>query len=191
MTATVGAIIDKALAEESGEYTNNAHDAGGPTKWGITQATLSEYLGRPASILEVQELTRADAWSVLYDRYVKRPRFDQVVKIAPAVGAKLVDAGVNCGQPTVAMWLQRCLNAFSLCGTKYRDVAVDGAVGPGTLAALQAFLAWRGPEGAAVLLEALECLQGDHYIELAEKRPPDADFVYGWIKDRVGEAHAG
>ena len=185
MSDPIGAIIDKALTEESGKYTNNPNDPGGPTRWGVTLAELAEFRGRPVSASDVAMLTQSEAWSILYAKYVHAPKFDQVVKISTSIGAKLIDAGINIGQPTVAMYLQRCLNAFNLRGTKYPDMKVDGVVGAGTLSALVIYLAWRGAEGEKVLLEALNCLQGEHYIELAEKRPQDTEFVYGWILQRV------
>ena len=54
-----------------------------------------------------------------------------------------------------------------------------------TLAALRTFLAHRGLEGETVLLKALNCLQGARYIELAEARPQNKSFVYGWLRERV------
>lgn len=185
MSDPIGAIIDKVLAEESGQYTNDPNDAGGPTRWGITQTVLADFRGHPVSATDVSMLTQSEAWSIYYAKYVRTPKFDLVAKISMAIGAKLIDAGVNVGPPTIAMFLQRCLNAFSLRGSKYPDVAVDGSVGPGTLSALSSYLAWRGAEGERVMLEALNCLQGERYIELAEKRPADQDFIYGWLKDRV------
>ena len=181
----IAAIIDKVLAEESGQYTNDPNDAGGPTRWGITQTELADFRGHPVSATDVSMLTQSEAWSILYARYVRAPKFDAVAKISMPIGAKLIDAGVLCGQPTVGMWLQRCLNAFSLRGTKYAIGKVDGAVGPATLSALTQFIAWRGKEGEGVLLEALRDLEGEHFIEVEEKHQTDADFIYGWILQRV------
>lgn len=56
---------------------------------------------------------------------------------------------------------------------------------PRTLAALRAYLAKRGTEGETVLLKALNCLQGERYIDIAERRPKDEEFVYGWLRARV------
>jgi len=36
-----------------------------------------------------------------------------------------------------------------------------------------------------VLLRALNCLQGERYIALAEGRPKDEAFIYGWLRTRV------
>jgi hypothetical protein len=60
-------------------------------------------------------------------------------------------------------------------------------VGPATLAALDAFLDVRGQgRGETVLLRALEALQGERYLRLAEKRPANEAFLYGWLPNRIG-----
>ena len=64
----------------------------------------------------------------------------------------------------------------------------DGRVGPTTLAALDTFLKVRGRgSGETVLLRALEALQGERYLRLAERRPANEAFLYGWLANRVGE----
>ena len=40
-------------------------------------------------------------------------------------------------------------------------------------------------EGEQVLLRALNCSQGARYLELAEGREANEDFLYGWVKERV------
>jgi hypothetical protein len=60
---------------------------------------------------------------------------------------------------------------------------MDGRVGPVTLAALFQSLARSG--GEQVILAALNSLQGEHYIALAERRPKDERFVWGWLAHRV------
>jgi hypothetical protein len=57
-----------------------------------------------------------------------------------------------------------------------------------TLAALDAFLKLRGRRsGETVLLRALEALQGERYLGLAERRPANEAFLYGWLANRIGE----
>jgi len=181
----VDTIIAAILQREGPGYTNDPRDSGGPTKFGITQDALSEYLGHPATPADVQALDEEGASGFYYTQFVHRPRFDELMEISPPIAEELIDTGVNCGPPIAAQFLQRCLNAFNLNATKFADIDVDGHLGAGTLRALQAFLAWRGAEGEVVMLRALNCLQGERYIELAEKRPKDEAFVYGWIRSRV------
>ena len=60
-------------------------------------------------------------------------------------------------------------------------------VGPVTLHALEAFLAARGKKaGETVLMRALEALQGERYLRLAERRPANEAFLYGWLANRIG-----
>ena len=66
----------------------------------------------------------------------------------------------------------------------YPDLVVDGRIGPGTLAALAGFLKRRGTGGEAVLLKAIEALQGERYVALAERRPANEAFLYGWLASR-------
>lgn len=82
-------------------------------------------------------------------------------------------------------WLQRWLNVFNHEGKRYPDIHVDGNIGPRTLAALEHYLAWRGQEGEAVLVKALNCSQGTYYLNVAEKNHNNEQFIYGWIKNRV------
>jgi len=54
------------------------------------------------------------------------------------------------------------------------------------LSALEAFLHARGASGEDVLLKAIEALQGARYVELAERRPANEAFLYGWLANRIG-----
>jgi lysozyme family protein len=98
----------------------------------------------------------------------------------------------SCSTPA-STWVRRwpppfssALNALNRGARDYADIAVDGAVGPATLAALAGFLRTRAPAGETVLLKALEALQGERYLHLAETRPANEAFLYGWLANRMG-----
>jgi len=40
-----------------------------------------------------------------------------------------------------------------------------------------------------VLLTALNCSQGARYLELAEGREKNEDFLFGWVLNRVADQH--
>ena len=105
--------------------------------------------------------------------------------------------------PAVAVtFLQRALTALNRNAKDYPDLVPDGRVGAQTLAALDSFLKLRGSSpsvglggadqqrtsGETVLLRALEALQGERYLRLAERRPANEAFLYGWLANRIGEA---
>lgn len=92
---------------------------------------------------------------------------------------------MNMGPTVASRMLQRWLNVFNLRGRLYPDMDADGRIGPRTISALRAFLNNRGQDGERVMLTALNCTQGDRYLELAEKREANESFVYGWLKERV------
>jgi lysozyme family protein len=92
------------------------------------------------------------------------------------------------GPAVAATFLQRALTALNRNGGDYPDLVPDGRIGDCTLAAFDAFLALRGTgSGEAVLLRALEALQGERYLRLAERRPANETYLYGWLANRIGE----
>ncbi|EJH7109606.1 hypothetical protein NF080_004805, partial [Salmonella enterica subsp. enterica serovar Newport] len=82
-------------------------------------------------------------------------------------------------------YFQRWLNVFNDQQKFYPDLLVDGQIGPRTLSALKFFLSNRGNEGEIILIRALNCSQGQRYLELAEQRQANESFIYGWMKERV------
>ena len=176
----IKAIIDAIIAREGG-YVNDPRDAGGETNWGITKAVArANGWTRP-----MKELPRQVAYTIYWQRYVQDPKFDRILALNAAIAAECIDTGVNMGPSWGAIFLQRALNGLNNQGKLYTDIAVDGAVGPGTVGALAAYLKHRGAEGVTVLLRAMNCLQGARYIDLAEKRSANEAFLYGWLRERV------
>ena len=177
------ALID-AVIDREGRYVNHPADRGGATCWGITEAVARAegYAGA------MRDLPRAEAAAIYRRLYWLRPGFDQVARRASAIAAELFDTGVNMGTATATAFLQRALNALNRAARDYPDVAVDRAIGPRTLSALDAFLRVRGgAAGETVLLRAMEALQGERYIALAERRPSQEAFLYGWLANRIGQ----
>lgn len=176
------ALID-AVIDREGRYVNHPADRGGPTCWGITEAVARAegYTG------SMRRLPRAEAAAIYRRIYWLRPAFDRVALRAPAIAAELFDTGVNMGTGTAVGFLQRALNALNRTARDYPDTAVDRAIGPRTLAALDGFLRARGKAGETVLLRAIEALQGEKYIALAERRPSQEAFLYGWLANRIGQ----
>ena len=172
-----------ALIEREGGYVNHPADRGGPTCWGITEAVARAHGYRGG----MRNLPRDEAAAIYQRLYWLRPRLDAVATRSPGVAAELFDTGVNMGPAVAITFLQRALTALNRNGADYADLTPDGRIGPVTLAALDAFFASRGKKGGeTVLLRALEALQGERYIRLAERRPANEAFLYGWLANRVG-----
>ncbi|WP_375422185.1 glycoside hydrolase family 108 protein [uncultured Sphingomonas sp.] len=177
----IDTLIDAVIARE-GDYSDHPADRGGPTRWGITEAVArtrgydGEMRALPRSVAAA--IYRADYWQV--------PGFDRVAERAPALAAELFDSGINLGIVVATGFLQRALNALNRGAGDYPDIATDGRIGARTLAALDAFLARRGEAGEAVLVKAIEVLQGERYLAITERRPANEAFLYGWLANRIG-----
>jgi len=176
-------LID-ALIDREGGFVSHAADKGGPTCFGISEAVARAhgYTG-PMRLLPREEAT------TIYQRlYWLRPRFDEIAKRSGRLAAELFDTGVNMGPAVAITFLQRALTALNRSGQDYPDLVPDGRIGSMTLFALDTFLAARGKAPAeTVLLRALEALQGERYLRLAERRPASEAFLNGWLANRIGE----
>ena len=177
----IDGMIDE-LIEREGGYVNHPDDRGGPTRFGITEAVVRAH--GYAGVMAV--MPRDEATAIYRRLYWLRRKFDEVASRSTAVAAELLDTGANMGPAVAATFLQRALTALNRNGHDYPDLVPDGRIGPRTLAALGAFLKARGQSGETVLLRALEALQGERYLRLAERRPANEAFLYGWLANRIG-----
>lgn len=173
-------MIEATIGKEGG-YSNHPADRGGPTRWGITErvARKNGYKG------DMKELPRETAVAIYRQEYAIAPGFAAVAEISPSVGEELFDTGVNMGPAVPSLWFQQALNGLNDGGKLYGDILEDGDIGPGTLAAFKAYRRARGAEADAVMLKALNCLQGARYVELARTRKANEAFLYGWLRTRT------
>ncbi len=173
-------LIEDLIHREGG-YSDKPADRGGPTCWGITEsvARRNGYRG------DMRNLPESVARAIYKREYWIGPAFDQVSIVSPLVAEELLDTGVNMGPLVAGRYLQRALNVLNQEGKAFPDLVVDGNVGALTVSALRKFLQIRGPAGERVMLTALNCLQGNAYIEIAEARPTQEEFVLGWLQNRV------
>lgn len=170
-------VIDEIIAVEGG-FVDDPSDSGGATNFGITEsvARAAGYTGA------MKEMPRELAVEIYSKRYWDSVKGDEICALSEKVAEEVVDTAVNMGTGRAGKFLQTALNVLNNRGKLYSDISVDGAIGPGTLNALKAYLENREEE---VLLKALNCLQGNFYIELSQRREKDEKFLYGWLKNRV------
>ncbi len=169
------------VIEREGDYTNQAADRGGATRWGITEAVARAHGYRGA----MRSFPKDEAAQIYERIYWQRPGFDRIAPLAPDVAAELFDTGVNMGPSVAVAFLQRALNALNRGATDYPDIVPGARIDTATIEALTVFLAKRKPRGESVLVKALEALQGERYLDLAERRPANEAFLYGWLANRL------
>jgi lysozyme family protein len=180
MRAVLEKFIDSVIQKEGG-YVNNPDDAGGETNFGITIAVAREfgYYG------DMERMPRYEAVQIYAEQYWYQPQLDLIEKESSRIAEEVFDSGINCGEVTAIRWLQRALNSLNKKQRSYLDITPDGIMGEKTQEALRSFLRQRTLHGEAVLLKALNCLQGEYYIRISEKTETNETFLFGWLKNRI------
>jgi type VI secretion system secreted protein VgrG len=134
----VSAIFDKAFDyamrnEGHSKYTNDPDDRGGPTKWGITLATMKAGghdldLDGDVDADDVKLIDESLAKSIYHNRYWQPIHADKIQ--SERIAIKLFDHGVNMGPAKASRIAQEALNEFGY------GLVADGKIGPVTLNAL-------------------------------------------------------
>lgn len=166
MTDPIGLMIERVLIREGRDkYTNDPNDAGGPTKWGITQGALAKWRGRPVAASEVQALGKDEAVAI-YRRDYMAP-FEKVED--PSLLELLFDFAVNHGPARAAEALQTVLQRIG-----YYTDRIDGGFGPKSQAALAKV------ENVAALFYAVKCERLEAYMRYAGRAPANVIYLGGW-----------
>lgn len=172
--STVGEMIDDILRREGG-YVDHPSDRGGPTKYGITQATLSEYKGRPVSFQEVAQLEEPVAREIYASRYFLGPGIDQ---LPDSIQPFIFDCSINHGPRRAIKFVQSVCNQ-----ARYNPpLEEDGAMGPKTREAAKWAAILMGPVFYRALLEE----RRNFYRAIVTSDPSQNVFLKGWM-NRVDE----
>src|SRR6056297_849744 len=174
----VRAIALEIVAREGG-YVNDPDDPGGATKHGVTIHTMRR-LGLDltgdgqVTTADVRQLTEAQAVEIFINHYFTRPR---IADLPEALQPTVFDMYVNAGGNAVKI-LQRLLGKMGF------DVAVDGVVGPRTIAAT-ARASGVAPDH---IVDAYGIERRNYYFALADRRPASRKYARsrkggkgGWI----------
>lgn len=161
--------IQVILAHEGG-YSDNPNDPGGPTNFGITQASLDEHwkaLGLPRA---VQSLTLEDAKAFYLKVYWEANHYDAIN--AYAVATKLFDMAVNLGSEKATRLAQETASQLGY------GIAEDGILGKDTLATLNTLI----EDGKTTVYLQLLCNnQCNYYQTLVQSNPKLGVFLKGWL----------
>ena len=84
----------KEVLKSEGGYTNDPHDAGGPTNFGITIADVRMYVKEDATADDVKRLTLDQAKAIYKSKYWRAVNGDQ---LPSGVDYTVFDYGVNSG----------------------------------------------------------------------------------------------
>lgn len=170
-----------------GGYANHPADRGGETYAGISRNNFPKWEGW--KIIDqlklgrgIAQLDKALAANIQLQESVQRfyktnfwdiNKLDQV-KSQP-IANELFDTGVNMGVGIASRFLQRALNMTNRNQALYRDVSVDGIVGPATLTAVN------NHPAPQLVYKVLNVLQGARYVEILERAPAQEIFANSWF----------
>ena len=118
----------QVILTEEGGYGNDPDDSGGATNLGITTRALSEYLGRDATIQEIENLTVDTAKKIYYKNYWLKAECDA---LPPGIDLMLFNIAVNAGVYRGQELFQSALAKMGV----YKGL-IDGDIGPETARAL-------------------------------------------------------
>lgn len=191
MARTKAQMIDEVIAREGGDkFVDHPLDRGGPTRWGITEQVARAFGFKG----DMRSLPRETAVAIYDQRYWSGPGLQAIADRDPRLAEELFDIAVNMGPARAGMILQRALNVLNDRANLYPDIAVDGALGPMTRAALDGYRQRRGGdpagEGARVLRWVVKSLRTGRYIDIMEASPSQEAFGYGWFARQVRELAA-
>mgnify|MGYP006272194217 CR=1 FL=1 len=171
--------LAREIVAREGGYVNDPDDPGGATNYGVTIHTMRR-LGMDLDgdgridAGDVRDLSRDQAVDIFLEHYYSRPR---IASLPEALQPSVFDMYVNAGANAVRI-LQRLL------GEMGEPTAVDGVIGPKTIAAAKAAHA-KAPDHIA---DAYGIARRDYYYSLADRRPSSRKYARrrdggkgGWI----------
>ena len=172
--------ISREIVAREGGYVNDPDDPGGATNFGVTIHTMRR-LGLDLNgddkvdASDVRVLTRGQAEAIFLEHYFERPQIDALPQV---LQPSVFDMYGNAGAHAVKI-LQRLLNEMRI------TVAVDGQIGPQTIAATE-----RATEAAPDhIADAYGIARRNYYYALADKRAASRKYARrrdggkgGWIK---------
>lgn len=153
---TFNDIINEVLESEGGSrITKDPLDAGGTTKYGISQRAYPN--------LDIEALTEKDAKDIYLNDYWIPAKTD---KVPAQIREIYFDMVVNFGQRSAVKVLQQACN-----GKNTYDIKVDGLIGNATIGACKNLEPDR--------LRAYRVLK---FARIVIKKPSQERFWFGWYR---------
>lgn len=150
--------FSKTVGHEGG-YVFDNDDPGGETNYGISKRSYPD--------LDIKGLTLDRAKDIYRNDYWLKLKCDEIDD--QALAAELFDFGVNAGLRQSVKTAQKAVALL------WKDIKIDGKIGPQTVGAL------KGYKDPVRLVIAMKSLRAMYYIELVRRKPALRKFIGGWL----------
>jgi lysozyme family protein len=149
------------ILQWEGGFVNDPDDSGGATMKGVTLATFRKFYGKTATVAQLKAITD-DQWLHIFKvGYWDKLRGDDIN--SQSVANTMVDWGYNSGPATAAKKVQAIVG-----------VVADGAIGPKTIAAINAV-------SAKELFDKIQVARKAFYENIVKNKPSQQKFLKGWL----------
>ncbi|WP_462250423.1 glycoside hydrolase family 108 protein [Ekhidna sp.] len=146
-----------------GKYVNDPDDPGGETKFGVSKRSYAH--------LDIKNLTIEDAKKIYFEDFWLKLSCD---KMLPDAAKELFDTSINMGTIRGAKIFQEALNLTNRDQRDYKNISIDGNIGPATLKAFES------NKYKKALVNVMNILQGEFYINLMRKKERNEKYI-GWF----------
>lgn len=158
------------VLKEEGGFVDDPDDAGGATNFGITQKVYDRYRKKQTLPLEaVRLISGIVVKNIYYQDYWKEGKCDD---LPPRIGMIHFDGYVNIAGANKV--LQRALSAVRAI-----PITIDGKIGPETMHAVGAALAFEG--SIRKLTDELLWQRVIYYRKRVDQRPVNIKFLRNWL----------
>ncbi len=197
-------------AQIEGGYVNLPSDRGGETIDGISRKfhpnarvwIFVDTVKQGISLEENETVHSRSYFNKIEHRLSKLPQFKTAVKefykskfwdtlkldllSSQSIAEELYDTAVNQGPSTSVRYLQRSLNLLNRNQSSYRDLSVDGQLGPITLKTVEDYFSSYSRYGRDFAVQTLlKALNGEQYItyrQIAISSPSQEINFAGWLR---------
>lgn len=168
MTFNIQQEIDNLIKREGG-FVNDPDDHGGATNYGITQRTLTMYLGRECSTDDIKNLSKQTAKDIYYINYYIKPSINLLPDLIKPI---VLDMAVNMGAGRSIKLLQTALE-----NKGFDPGNIDGKIGSKTIAAANSAVDQLGNG----LIKTLVTRRVIYYEGLVKQDESQRWFLAGWV----------
>ncbi|MEY3760179.1 MAG: hypothetical protein RIR39_1670 [Pseudomonadota bacterium] len=170
-------LINEIIKIEGG-YVNHPNDKGGPTKHGITIKTLYNWRDDAVTALDVELLTKDEAFKIYQSEYYLKPKINTLPSLVQPV---VFDMAVNMGPVASIKLMQGVVHKM---GT---PVKIDGHIGPMTVQSAKTACGVYGDD----VLRQIAHARIEYYRKIVENDSSQMVFLAGWINRAEKFKHSG